>query len=168
MRILALAFAISLAALAPAFAADAVNGPIVNGPRVVVPAHDIERGETITDADLVVATITPDRMRPGAIMAIADLAGHQARRMLRAGELVRSDDVRMPILVVKGSTVTMTFAEPGIVLTGTGRAMGDAGLGESVVVQNPVSFRQVSCVVTGAGSVRAADAQPITTVAANP
>jgi len=168
MRIVTLAVAFLAAAMAPAFAADAVNGPIVNGPRIVVPAHDIERGETITDADLVVATITPDRMRPGVIMATAALVGHEARRALRAGEPVRSEDVRMPILVVKGSTVTMTFAEPGIVLTGTGRAMGDAGLGESVVVQNPVSFRQVSCVVTGAGAVRAADAQPTTTVADNP
>jgi flagella basal body P-ring formation protein FlgA len=163
MRILTLAFALSLAAAAPAFAADAINGP-----RVVVPAHDIERGETITEADLVVGTIAPDRMRPGVIQSAASLVGHEARRVLRAGEPVRSEDVRMPILVVKGSTVTMTFAEPGIVLTGTGRAMSDAGLGESVVVQNPVSFRQVSCVVTGAGSVRAADAQPVTTVAANP
>ena len=163
MRIFTLAFAFSLAALAPVFAADAVNGP-----RIVMPVHDIERGETIADADLVMQTITPDRMRPGVVMAMADLVGHQARRVLRAGEPVRSDDVRMPILVVKGSTVTMTFAEPGIVLTGTGRAMGDAGIGESVVVQNPVSFRQVSCVVTGPGSVRAADAQPISTVASNP
>jgi flagella basal body P-ring formation protein FlgA len=66
----------------------------------------------------------------------------------------------MPVLVVKGSTVTMTFAVPGIVLTATGRAMSDGGLGETIVVQNPASFRQVSCIVTGAGTVRAADSTP--------
>ena len=148
-----------------ALAADTVS---VNGPRVVVPSHDIERGETITDADLVVQTIAPERMRPGVVMAISDLVGRQARRLLRTGEPVRADDVHMPVLVAKGSTVTMTFTAPGIVLTATGRAMGDAGLGESVVVQNPVSFRQVTCIVTGAGEVRAADASPATTVSANP
>jgi flagella basal body P-ring formation protein FlgA len=163
MKALALTLAFSLVALAPAFAADTVNGP-----RIVVPAHDIERGETITDGDLVAATIIPDRMRPGIVMDAANLVGHEARRMLRAGEPVRMEDVRMPILIVKGTTVTMTFAEPGITLTATGRAMGDAGLGEIVVVQNPVSFRQVSCVVTGAGAVRAADALPASMVAANP
>jgi len=168
MRALTLAFALSFAALVPAFADGSVAaGQPANGPRVVVPAHEIERGETITDADLVVQTITPDRMRPGVVMDAANLVGHEARRVLRAGEPVRSEDVKMPTLVVKGSTVTMTFAEPGIVLTGTGRAMGDAGLGESVVVQNPVSFRQVSCIVTGAGAVRALDAQS-STVASNP
>jgi flagella basal body P-ring formation protein FlgA len=148
-----------------ALAADTTS---INGPRVAVPAHDIERGETITDADLVMQTIAPERMRPGIVMATSDLVGRQARRLLRAGEPVRSDDVHMPVLVVKGSTVTMTFAEPGIVLTATGRAMSDAGMGEAVVVQNPVSLRQVSCIVTGAGQVRAADAPAATIVSANP
>ncbi len=148
-----------------ALAADTAQ---INGPRVVVPAHDIERGETITDADLLVQTIAPERMRPGVVMAMTDLVGRQARRLLHAGEPVRSEDVHMPVLVVKGSTVTMTFAEPGIVLTATGRAMGDAGMGEGVVVQNPVSFRQVACIVTGAGEVRAADEPPAATVSANP
>ncbi|HTW34245.1 MAG TPA: flagellar basal body P-ring formation chaperone FlgA [Rhizomicrobium sp.] len=162
MKMLALALALSLAAFAPASAAEAVDGP-----RIVVPAHDIERGETITDTDLVMQTIAPDRMRPGVITAMANLVGHEARRTLREGEPVRAEDVRMPILVVKGTIVTMTFMEPGIVLTATGRAMADAGLGESVVVQNPVSFRQVSCIVTGAGAVRATEPQG-STIAANP
>ena len=154
MKALALAALIVFAA-GSAFAADAVNGP-----RIAVPVHDIERGEIITDADVVVQTIMPDRMRPGLVTDTSALVGHEARRMLRAGEPVRDQDVRMPILVIKGSTVTMTFAEPGIVLTATGRAMSDAGIGESVVVQNPVSFRQVSCIVTGAGQVRAAVTNP--------
>ena len=46
--------------------------------------------------------------------AIDQLAGKQARRFLRVGEPVRAADVRAPILVTKGSTVTMTFHAPGI------------------------------------------------------
>jgi flagella basal body P-ring formation protein FlgA len=146
---------VMLFAVAPALAQDA-------GPRVVVPAHDIERGQLIADADLVEQTVVPARMRPGVVSDASALVGHEARRLLHAGEPVRADDVRMPVLVVKGSTVTMTFAVPGIVLTATGRAMSDGGLGETVVVQNPASFRQVSCIVTGAGTVRAAsDATPL-------
>ncbi len=129
-----------------------------NSPRVVVPAHDIQRGETIMEQDLDYASVAPDRLRAGIITSAADIEGRQARRVLRAGELVRVDDVRRPILVAKGSTVTMTFTETGVSLTATGRAMSEGGLGETVVVQNPVSFRQVSCMVTGAGEVRAGDA----------
>lgn len=157
MKRILLSLALCALAATPAFA----DGTTINGPRVVVPAHDIARGEVIADSDLTIATITPDRMRPGVVQSVAALTGHEARRMLRAGEPIRADDVRMPILVAKGSTVTMTFDVPGITLTATGKAMTEGGLGESVVVENPVSFRQVSCVVTGAGMVRAGDAAPV-------
>ena len=144
-------------AAGPSFAADQIAGP-----RVAVPVHDIERGETITDADIVMQTIAPERMRSGIAMAATSLVGHEARRILRAGDPVRVEDVRMPILVAKGATVTMTFNVPGISLTATGRAMTEGGLGESIVVQNPVSFRQVSGIVTGPGEVRAGDALNVT------
>ena len=87
--------------------------------------------------------------------SVNDLVGMQTRRVLHAGESVRLDDVRHPILVTKGSTVTMTFEAPGITLTAAGRAMSEGGLGETVTVQNPVSFRQVSAIVTGPGQVNA-------------
>jgi flagella basal body P-ring formation protein FlgA len=84
-----------------------------------------------------------------------DLSGMQARRFLRAGEPVRADDVRRPILVAKGSLVTMNFTVPGITLTATGKAMSEGGMGETVTVLNPVSYRQITAIVTGAGEVSA-------------
>jgi len=142
----------------------------VAGPRVAVPAHDIERGEVIQDADVAIVTVAPSRMHPGLAMTKESLVGREARRLLRTGEPVRNEDVHLPVLVTKGSTVTMTFSVPGISLTAIGRAMTEGGLGEAVVVQNPVSFRQVSCIVTGPGTVRAGDATEITSpqLAANP
>lgn len=141
----------------PALAQSSVE---IVGTRIAVPTHDIERGEVITAADLNYVTVTPDRIRPGLAMDVADLDRHEARRPLRAGDPVRIQDVRLPILVSKGQTVTMTYSEPGISLTAVGRAVSDGGLGESVVVENPVSFRQVSCIVTAPGEVRASDAIP--------
>ena len=69
-----------------------------------------------------------------------DSTGMEARRMLRAGEAVRADDVRRPIVVTKGQTVTMTFEAPGVQLTAMGRAMSEGGVGDTVTVQNPVSY----------------------------
>jgi flagella basal body P-ring formation protein FlgA len=37
-----------------------------------------------------------------------------------------------------------------------GRAISEGGVGDSVTVQNPASFRMINAVVTGAGTVRAA------------
>ena len=43
----------------------------------------------------------------------------------------------------------------GIVLTSTGRAMSEGGLGDTVTLQNPASYRQITGVVIGPGQVRA-------------
>jgi flagellar basal body P-ring formation protein FlgA len=128
--------------------------PAFGGVRVVVPSHDIARGAAIAQSDLTYATSANDVMS-GTVTALDDIVGMQARRTLRAGETLRLEDVRRPVLVIKGSTVSMSFEAPGIVLTATGKAMNEGGLGETVTVQNPASYRMISAVVIGPGQVRA-------------
>jgi flagella basal body P-ring formation protein FlgA len=84
-----------------------------------------------------------------------EVKGMQARRVLAAGQAFRSDDVRRPIVVTKGQTVTMEFEEPGVQLTAMGRAMSEGGVGDTVTVQNPASYRMISAIVTAPGTVRA-------------
>ncbi len=150
-------FALAVAAFA---ASPALASQTLPTEQIVVPAHDIQRGETIADSDLAYQQVAADAGNSGAITSITALSGMEARRFLHAGEPVRPDDVRRPILVTKGSTVTMTFEAPGIVLTAVGRAMSEGGMGESVVVLNPASYRQITGVVTGPGQVRTGDAEP--------
>ena len=92
----------------------------------------------------------------------------QTRRMLHAGESVRGDDVRHPIMVVKGQTVTMIFAAPGVELTAMGRAMSEGGVGDTVTVQNPAPIRMITATVSGPGTVRAngGSAPPVTRLTA--
>jgi len=144
-----LLFAWALLLCWPAFA-DA-------GVRIVVPTHDIARGATIAQSDLTFG-MAADNVPSGTATSSSDLVGLQSRRMLHAGESVRLDDVRKPTLVTKGSTVTMIFEVPGITLTAVGRAMSEGGVGDTVTVQNPASFRQISAIVTGPGEVRAQSA----------
>ena len=127
------------------------------GVRIVMPVHDIARGDVIADSDLTYGTAEQGAMFGNVVTSMNQLDGMQTRRVLRAGEAVRADDVRKPVLVTKGSTVTMTFSAPGVQLSATGKAMSEGGLGETVVVLNPVSYRQVSATVIGAGQVRAGD-----------
>jgi flagella basal body P-ring formation protein FlgA len=148
------ALIVALAVLAlPLFA----NMALANGAdmRIVVPSHSIPRGTTISDSDLAYQTVDPSSVQAGIVTSMNDLDGMEARRVLRTGEPIRPDDVRKPILVTKGSTVTMTFAVPGITLTAVGKAMSEGGMGETVTVLNPISYRQISCTVTGAGTVAA-------------
>jgi flagella basal body P-ring formation protein FlgA len=142
------------------FAAFLVAAAIPIGPaladgqlRVVVPAHDIMRGQTIADGDLAYQVVAS--AQPGVVVSMNDLDGMQARRTLRAGETVRADDVRRPVVVTKGSLVTMMFEAPGITLTATGKAMSEGGIGETITIVNPVSWRQIVCTIIGPGLVRA-------------
>ncbi|HEX2592320.1 MAG TPA: flagellar basal body P-ring formation chaperone FlgA [Rhizomicrobium sp.] len=142
------------------FAVLLLAAPLLIGPaladgqlRVVVPSHDIMRGQTMGDSDLAYQMVAS--AQPGVVTSMNDLSGMEARRYLRAGETVRADDVRHPVVVAKGSLVTMTFEAPGIMLTATGKAMSEGGVGETVTVVNPVSYRQIICTVTGPGMVRA-------------
>ena len=136
------------AARRAAFAADA-------GVRIVVPARDIARGETIGESDLTFAKVPGAALMPGTVTNFDAVNGHASRRMLHAGEALRADDLRHPIVVTKGQTVTMTFNAPGVELTAMGRAMGEGGIGDTVTVQNPASFRMISAAVTGARHGRA-------------
>jgi len=147
-----------LLAAGEAFAAEA---PSV---RIVVPARDIMRGEVIGDSDLTYAQVSGTALPSTTVTKFEALTGMQARRLLRAGESLRADDVRHPVVVTKGQTVTMNFSAPGVELAAMGRAMSEGGVGDTVTVQNPASFRMVTATVTGPGAVRAdAAISPVTT-----
>jgi flagella basal body P-ring formation protein FlgA len=124
------------------------------GVRVVVPVRDIARGDTLAESDLTYAFAAPENVMSGTATSMESVVGMQTRRVLRAGMTMRNDDVRAPILVTKGSTVTMLFEAPGVSLTATGRAMSEGGIGDTVTVLNPASYRQISAIVTGAGTVK--------------
>ena len=47
----------------------------------------------------------------------------------------------------------MLFHAPGVELTATGRAMGEGGVGDTITVQNPSSFRMINGVISGVGSL---------------
>jgi len=135
--------------------------------RIVVPAHDIARGDTIGESDLTYATVDGAALMSGVPTKMEEVKGMQARRVLSAGQAFRGDDVRRPIVVTKGQTVTMQFSVPGVELSAMGRAMSEGGMGDIVTVQNPVSYRMVSAVVVAPGTVRATGAisSPLNTLA---
>jgi flagella basal body P-ring formation protein FlgA len=152
-----LLFLLSLAVVVIVKPALADTAPASGQARIVVPSHDIPRGVTIGDSDLAYVNVAADQVGFGVVTSMNALDGMETRRLLRTGEPVRGDDVRKPILVTKGQTVTMIFVAPGLTLTATGRAISEGGMGETVTVLNPVSYRQITGVVTGSGEVRAGD-----------
>ena len=151
MMIRKIAIALTLA-LSPMLAGSALAE---TGVRIVVPAHDIARGQTIMDSDLTFASVPGSALMSGTVTSFAAVKDMEARRVLHAGEALRTDDVRRPVVVSKGQTVTMLFHAPGVELTAMGRAMGEGGVGDTITVQNPASFRMIAGVISGPGTVMA-------------
>jgi flagella basal body P-ring formation protein FlgA len=145
-------FLLALALCAIAFSAFAQDAD--NQVDIVVPAHDIARGAVIAEGDLSTKSVSALRANESFIRNASDAAGKEAKRALRAGELMRASDLKRPALVGKGATVTMVFEAPGMSLTAVGRALAEGGEGDSIAVLNPTSYRQVVAVVTGPGMVR--------------
>lgn len=142
-------------AVMPALALAAADNAFAATVRIVVPAHDIARGDTISESDLTYATVDGAGLVSGLPTKMDEIKGMQARRVLAAGQPFRNDDVRRPIMITKGQTVTMEFEEPGVELTAMGRAMSEGGVGDTVTIQNPASYRMISAIVTAPGTVRA-------------
>lgn len=147
-----LLFILGLFALMPALAAGSAFAGTL---RIVVPAHDIARGDVIAESDLTYTTVDGAALMSGVPTKMDEVKGMQTRRMLSAGQPFRSDDVRKPIVITKGQTVTMQFTVPGVELTAMGRAMSEGGIGDTVTLQNPASYRMISGVVIAPGTVRA-------------
>ena len=145
---------LSLFAIMPALLL-ATGSAFAGTVRIVVPSHDIARGETISEGDLTFTTVDGSALMSGVPTRIEEIKGMQTRRMLSAGQPFRADDVRRPIVITKGQTVTMQFAAPGVELTAMGRAMSEGGVGDTVTVQNPVSYRMIAATVVAPGTVRA-------------
>ena len=142
-------------ALLPAVMLAAASAAMANTVRIVVPAHDVARGDVIGESDLTYTTVDGSALMSGVPTSINEIKGMQARRVLAAGQPFRGDDVRRPIVITKGQTVTMQFAAPGVELSAMGRAMTEGGVGDTVTIQNPASYRMISATVIAPGTVRA-------------
>jgi flagella basal body P-ring formation protein FlgA len=116
---------------------------------VLAYARSLSAGEIVQPADLVwtKAAAAPD----GAPSDADAVIGQAAKRPLRAGAVVQAHDVGAAQVIKAGDTVTVTYEDEGISLSLQGRAMGAAGVGEALAVQNTVSKKVVQTMVTGAG-----------------
>ena len=83
------------------------------GVRMVVPAHDIARGEIIADTDLTYATVPGNAMMAGIVTSLDAPRRHgSAPRCCAPAKLSAPTMCASPIVVTKGQTVTMTFDAP--------------------------------------------------------
>lgn len=139
---------------APGTPPFAIAGTAATSVLVPVPARQIERNETITEADIDWIEIAD--ARASAYVGDADaIIGKIARRPLAAGAPLRKMDLTAPILIKRGATATIVLEAPGIRLTQNAVALQNGAAGDLISFRNINSDREIKAVVTGAGIAQA-------------
>lgn len=130
----------------PALASTAVSRGNVE---VLTYARSLSAGEIVQPADVVwaKAAAAPSDAPSDAEAVI----GQAAKRPLRAGAVVQARDVGSAQVIKPGDVVTVSYEFEGVSLALQGKAMGSAGVGEMLAVQNTVSKKVVQTLVTGPG-----------------
>ena len=117
---------------------------------VLVLNRGVAAGETLTAADI--GTVKRDTAKiAGAVLTRPDAAvGRVARRALGAGNLLSATDLVAQRVIRRGDNVALVSRRGGVEVRMAGRALGDAGEGERVSVEN-LSSRRVMQGVAGSG-----------------
>ena len=121
---------------------------------VVVARNPVYRGETVERSDLGQESRDTSGLRGGHFTEVADVAGQQAQRRLRPGRVITERDVAPPVVVKRGSRVTISAGSGGFAVSMEGEALSDGRRGEVIPVRNLSSEREIEAEVVGPGRVK--------------
>ncbi len=116
----------------------------------LVAARSIDRGETLSDADLklVMLPVTEDR-----VDSTGHVAGSLARWPIAEGEAISRRGLERPMVVTRGTTVLAVIEQPGFVLKAPAEAMDNGAIGDEIQVRLGASKKVVRGVVLGPDEV---------------
>ena len=121
---------------------------------VPVLTRRLGKGEIIRESDISVVQVAASSRHDAIVEDPESLVGLQAKRVLRRDQPVRLADVQPPVLVKKGSLVTMVVRTPIMRLSTIGQALEDGAFGDVVRVLNPKSHTTVQGTVVSQNEVQ--------------
>lgn len=127
------------------FSAPAARGNV----EVLTYARSLSAGEMVHPQDVVWAKAAG---APADAPRDADaVIGMAAKRPLRAGAAVSLRDVSSPQVIKAGDAVSVLYEAGGVSLSLDGKAMGAAGIGDTVSIQNTTSKKVIQATASGPG-----------------
>lgn len=107
---------------------------------IVVPARTIRAREIIAAGDLVLKS----QQMSGAVAAMHEAVGMEARVALYPGRPIRRSDIGPPAIVDRNALVQLVFRRGALIISTEGRALGRGGAGDRIRVMNLASRATVS------------------------
>lgn len=122
----------------------------------VVALHQIEHGELISDADVVLKKIEISQNTRLAARTIDEVVGKKSRMTVRANQPVRADRVETMPLIKPGQMVTIVAENEVLKISVSGKARSAGAEGDTIRVQNLTSLKEIAAVVVSATTVQVA------------
>lgn len=126
-----------------------VSGRMFEVMEIPVLRQPFAPGEVVTEADIEWTEIRADLVSRNTVTEAKHVLDMTPRRRTPAGSPLKSRDFRPPVVVEKGSIVTMILETPAMRLTAQGRAAEDGADGAVIKVVNTQSHQVVEGVVDG-------------------
>lgn len=120
---------------------------------VVVLVRPLARGETITADALELREQDTAQLPYGYLTDPQQAIGRISRRSLSPGSALSPDALESPRAIKRGQLVTLLGRSGSIEVRADGKALGDAGAGERVRVENSISRRIVEGTARDSGVV---------------
>jgi flagellar basal body P-ring formation protein FlgA len=136
------------------------TGAISETFEALVPARAIAQGEVLDAGDLVTARRPKSESGPNTVRETEQAIGFAAKRALRAGQVIRRNDLAKPQLVARNEAVSIAYVVPGIVVSIRGQALEPGAMGDVINVLNVQSKKTLQATVTGPGRVSVAASNP--------
>lgn len=139
-----IAFMLMAAQLAQA-AVDVTDVPVLK--------KTIKAGEVVTETMLTTKPLPTQRLARTAIRDENEIIGMEAVRTTKGGVPLFYNSFRIPPMMRKGQTVSITYQKPMLSLTMEGKALSDGNLGEAIQVIGTQSKRVLTGKVIAANVV---------------
>ncbi len=130
-----------------------LNGRAYTIIEIPVLSQPMRPGEVIQRGNVEWIGIRADVVDRNAIVDLAEVVGQTPRRPLRAGAPIRRGDVRPPVVVAKGSIVTLELRTRRMTLIAKVKAAENGAMGQTIRLRNTRSKRTMAGIVVGPGRV---------------
>lgn len=120
---------------------------------VLVLNRGIGAGQVISADAFVTETRDASRIVGAAVADPMQAIGQIARRTLTAGSVLSAGDLVAPRLIRRGDNVALVSRRGGVEVRMAGKALGDAGENERVMVENLSSRRVIQGTVDAGGDI---------------
>lgn len=114
---------------------------------VAVLRRTISTGEIIRKEDVEIVYRREDQIGRDVISDASRLIGMTPRSRLRAGDPIRENDAKAPVVVARNSQVIIRLAHGAMTLTAQGRAEEDGARGDVIRVKNLQSGKIIEATV---------------------